>query len=64
MDRRQIQNVDDVDVIINENSIEIDLISNNLETPDIELWGADRRKAMLEEALNFEIIFKNSVTKE
>lgn len=57
LDRRQIQNVSDIDVIINENIIEIKIIEDGLETPDIELWGADRRKAMLEEALEKEIIF-------
>lgn len=58
LDRRQIQNVEDIELTISGDKIEIILISNDKETPDIEIWGADRRKAMLEEALNMEIIFK------
>jgi exopolyphosphatase/guanosine-5'-triphosphate,3'-diphosphate pyrophosphatase len=58
LDRRQIQNVDDIRLELSEHKLEITLISNGGEIPDIELWGADRRKAMLEEALGLEIIFK------
>ena len=58
LDRRQIQNVDDVKLIFEEDKIIFKLSSTHSETPDIELWGADRRKAMLEKALNIEIIFE------
>lgn len=58
LDRRQIQNVEDVELSYDENKLKIKIIENGSETPDIEVWGADRRKAMLEEALNLEIIFE------
>ncbi|MER3330045.1 MAG: Ppx/GppA family phosphatase, partial [Candidatus Kapaibacterium sp.] len=58
LDRRQIQNVDDVELTVVENKLTIKIIENGSETPDIEMWGADRRKAMLEEALNLEITFE------
>lgn len=58
LDRRQIQNVEDVELTFDENNLKIKLIENGSETPDIELWGADRRKAMLEESLNLKIIFE------
>lgn len=57
LDRRQIQNVKDVKIEIKD-SIIISVVGDDSEIPDIELWGADRRKAMLEEALEKEINFK------
>lgn len=58
LDRRQIQNVEDINIEIIGDIINISIVGNDSESPDIELWGADRRKAMLEEILEKEIIFK------
>jgi exopolyphosphatase/guanosine-5'-triphosphate,3'-diphosphate pyrophosphatase len=59
IDRRQLRNVRDIDTSFNKDKILIELIpANNEESPDIELWGADRRKEMLEEVLGKKIGFK------
>lgn len=58
LDRRQIQNVNDIDIEHHDDKIIITLKSNESESPDIEKWGADRRKNMLEEALAKEIVIK------
>lgn len=56
IDRRQIQNVEDIKVKIKEEEIVIKLIGKEgKDYPDIEQWGANRRRAMLEEYLNKEI---------
>jgi len=47
------QTVSDIEIHYNNSAIKIGLIPNNIEeVPDIELWGANRRKQMLEEVLN------------
>ncbi len=58
LDRRQIQNVSDIEITTKNDKIIITLIKEGEELPDIEKWGAERRKDMLEEALNREILFK------
>lgn len=59
IDRRQQQIVSDVRVKSNGNKIQIELIpSGNGTIPDIEAWGAERRKALLEEAIKVKIEVK------
>jgi hypothetical protein len=58
LDRRQIQNVTDIDINTKNDKIIITLKKEGEELPDIEKWGAERRKDMLEEALNRDILFK------
>jgi len=59
IDRRQMGVVKDIDVKIELNNIKIFLIPNEINTlPDIELWGANRRKEMLEKALNVVLEFE------
>lgn len=58
IDRRQLLIVKDIKLKVIGKALEITLIPNSSETPpDIELWGADRRKSLLEEALKMEIQF-------
>lgn len=58
IDRRQMQIVHSVRANIKNGIIDIELYSSGQEkNPDIELWGAKRRKPLLEEALNKEIKF-------
>jgi len=53
IDRRKMQTVSDIEVHYNNSTIKIGLIPKNIqEVPDIELWGANRRKQMLEEVLS------------
>ncbi len=62
IDRRQIQSVESVSCSINQNKIYIKLLQASKDiNPDIELWGANRRKEMLEIALNkkIEIFIEN-----
>jgi exopolyphosphatase/guanosine-5'-triphosphate,3'-diphosphate pyrophosphatase len=50
VDRRQLQVVKDVEVEINKTGINVRLLYAKGESgPDIELWGAERRKLLLEE---------------
>lgn len=65
IDRRQLQTVKEVKVYSNAKEINIHLIPNeNSEYPDIELWGANRRKLLLEETfkkiVNFYIPTSNN----
>lgn len=56
IDRRQIQAVQDIEIVPNGNSITIKLIpSNPNELPDVELWGAERRKLLFEESLGVKV---------
>ncbi|MGB9771184.1 MAG: HD domain-containing protein [Candidatus Kapaibacteriota bacterium] len=56
IDRRQIQAVKDIVVIPNTNSITIKLIpANNSDVPDVELWGAERRKLLFEESMGIKV---------
>ncbi len=58
IDRRRLQNVQSIETSINKDSILIKLIpARSEESPDIELWGADRRKSMLEEVMKKSIRF-------
>jgi exopolyphosphatase / guanosine-5'-triphosphate,3'-diphosphate pyrophosphatase len=50
VDRRQLQVIKDLDVKIDKSGVNISLIYDKGEiSPDIELWGAERRKLLLEE---------------
>jgi hypothetical protein len=50
IDRRQNQCVSGVRAFFDDHSIDIELIQKSKDiVPDIELWGSDRRKGMLEE---------------
>lgn len=56
IDRRQIQSVKSISCEIINNKILLKLKPNSPNiNPDIELWGANRRKEMLETALNMKI---------
>lgn len=58
IDRRQMQNIKDVIIKIKNGEIEFELIPDpNNETPDIEIWGADRRKLLMEETFNKKVSF-------
>ncbi len=58
IDRRQLQAVKDIDIYVNSISIKIVLHPSSADlNPDIELWGANRRKPLLEEALSKAIDF-------
>ncbi len=59
IDRRQLLVIKDTKIKTIGKNIKIFLIPNSNETyPDIELWGADRRKSLLEEVLKMEIQFE------
>jgi exopolyphosphatase / guanosine-5'-triphosphate,3'-diphosphate pyrophosphatase len=59
IDRRQLHNVSDIDTSFSKVEILIKLIpARSEDNPDIELWGADRRKGMLEEVLGKKIRFE------
>jgi exopolyphosphatase/guanosine-5'-triphosphate,3'-diphosphate pyrophosphatase len=56
IDRRQKQYVQDLIINENNNEIEIKLLPDNIKVDiDIEIWGAKRRKELLEEVLNLPI---------
>ncbi len=58
-DRRQIQIVKDYDIKLNSRTITIGLLYDKDKIyPDIELWGASRRKLLLEEITKRELIIK------
>lgn len=58
IDRRQIQTVKGVKTVIDNGSVKFQLIPSPDSTePDIELWGAKRRKMLLEEALHRAVDF-------
>ena len=58
LDRRQIQNVSMINSRIDNNIISLILKSESADSNmDIELWGANRRKALLEESLSCKIEF-------
>ncbi len=66
IDRRQQQTVERIDIEMpDDHEINLFLVPKDNEVwPDIELWGANRRKFLMEEALNREIqIFIRSNTK-
>lgn len=59
IDRRQLQIVEKINVKFNDKEIIVTVIpkANNL-SPDIEIWGANRRKLLLEETLGKSVIFE------
>lgn len=58
IDRRQMQIVKDIEIQKDNNSIRIKLIPNSSNIlPDVEVWGAERRKPLLEETLGISIEF-------
>ncbi|MFP4528329.1 MAG: HD domain-containing protein [Candidatus Kapaibacterium sp.] len=59
IDRRQQQNVSSVETSIIDGKIKIKMIPEPTGAfPDIEKWGADRRKPLLEETLGYDINFE------
>lgn len=56
LDRRQQQQVVSVRVIPRKDSIQVTLVANGV-VPDIELWGAERRKALLESVVQLPVRF-------
>ena len=59
VDRRQIQAVKDVEIYVNQSRVKITLIPRDNEADiSVELWGAERRKQLLEETLGLEIDFE------
>ena len=59
IDRRQLHNVAKIDTSFKKDIIKIRLFPQNSdEIPEIELWGANRRKDMLEKVLNKSIQFE------
>lgn len=58
IDRRQLKVVKNIKVAHSNKDISITLIPNSKDIfPDIELWGANRRKSLLEEIFNIDINF-------
>lgn len=57
LDRRQLQAVVAIEVEKRENTIKISVINAKDQVPDIEVWGAERRKLLLEEVLNKKVLF-------
>lgn len=56
VDRRRLQIVKDINVIINKNEVKIIVAkSDSGEDPDIEIWGAGRRTELLEQSLGVRI---------
>lgn len=59
LDRRQLQKVHTIKANIEEKSIKFFVYYNSSNgVPDIEIWGAERRKALLEEILEKDITFR------
>jgi exopolyphosphatase/guanosine-5'-triphosphate,3'-diphosphate pyrophosphatase len=59
IDRRKQQLVDNIEIILDTREIKINLIpASPDDSPDIELWGANRRKSLLEETLGKVITFE------
>ncbi len=62
IDRRQIQNVKDITVKVDNKTISIGVIPINSETgAEIEIWGANRRKPLLEEILNMAVMVQSEL---
>ncbi|MEJ5287023.1 MAG: Exopolyphosphatase [Candidatus Kapaibacterium sp.] len=58
IDRRQVQAVKDIEVVSNGKSVTIKLIpANKDEMPEVELWGAERRKLLFEESMGVQVKF-------
>lgn len=58
IDRRQMQIIREVRTKVNDNKIIITMFPDPKKiAPDIELWGANRRKSLLEEVIGMEIEF-------
>lgn len=55
LDRRQQQNVKSIRIATTPQTIDIVAIAPS-QTPDIELWGAERRKALMEEVFQREVV--------
>lgn len=58
LDRSHDSLVKGVDVSLNKSKMEIKLIIKKDASPDLELWGADRKKALFEEMTGYEVSFK------
>jgi len=62
IDRRQIQAVQDVQVVLENSNVLIRLIPvENNSYPDVELWGAERRKLLFEEVTGTKVAFSIGV---
>jgi exopolyphosphatase/guanosine-5'-triphosphate,3'-diphosphate pyrophosphatase len=60
IDRRQLGIVENIEIIIKNDTIEIELKEYEGHNIDIEIWGANRRKDMLEIALDRKIIIRKT----
>ncbi len=59
IDRRQIQSIKEIEIYSNANFITIKLIPSEPEDiPDVELWGAERRKQLFEELMGVNVKFE------
>lgn len=58
MDRRQLGIVENLNIMIKTDCIQIGMLQVEDNDIDIEVWGGNRRKEMLENALNHKIILK------
>ncbi|MBQ6269990.1 MAG: Ppx/GppA family phosphatase [Bacteroidetes bacterium] len=58
IDRRQKQLVKSIDANFNNNKLTLVLNTDNDNVPDIEIWGSNRRKLLLEEAVNIDVEVK------
>lgn len=58
LDRRQKQFVASARVIDEGQSLRIEISQSSNIAPDIELWGAERRKSLLEDTLEYKVMFK------
>lgn len=58
LDRRQLKNVENLFLELKKNILTISIMQDADIDIDIELWSAERRKDMLEEAINLKIILK------
>jgi len=58
IDRRQMGVVKEISTKISSTEVMITLIPKSEQTPDIELWGAERRKELLEDTLKMKIAFE------
>ena len=58
IDRRQKQLVKSIDANFSNNKLTLVLNTDNDNVPDIEIWGSNRRKLLLEEAVNIDVEVK------
>ena len=59
LDRSHNAMVKDPEITLIKNKLTINLNTNESVSPDLELWGADRKKALFEETSGYEVEIKN-----